>query len=135
MINNDAKATSTDTVHRVFCEKGVDMRKLSVAALNSATIAMSEVLGRSYGGGLLEIEPREAVSLPIPDPELVDDDLIQRVDNALRLGKVAEAIEIVDDILLMRKLGFSKIELSKIRGAGERLRNRRLGRGKGRTVS
>lgn len=131
LISNEADATSTDTVHRVFAKPGVDMRKLAVAALNSATVAMSEILGRSYGGGLLEVEPSEATSLLVPDPGLVDDALMAEVDRMLRAGDVAGAIAKVDDCLMVNTVGFSPSEIEVLRGASERLRGRRLGRGRG----
>ncbi|PNH86116.1 class I SAM-dependent methyltransferase [Arthrobacter sp. AFG20] len=131
LISNDANATSTDTVHRVFVQPGVDMRKLAVAALNSATLAMSEVTGRSYGGGLLEVEPTEAVSLPVPDPSIVDDALVNDVDKLLRAGKINNAISMVDMRLMVETVGFTEAEISLVRAAGDRLRARRLGRGRG----
>lgn len=131
LISNDTEATSTDTVHRVFALPGVDMRRLAVAALNSATLAMAEVLGRSYGGGLLEIEPTEAVSLPIPDPSQVDDQLIAEVDVLLRSGRVEAAVGLIDRRLMVEVVGFSAEEMVMLHEAGHRLRQRRLGRGKG----
>lgn len=131
LLSNEAGATSTDTVHRVFTNPGIDMRKLTVAALNSATLAMSEVLGRSYGGGLLEMEPSEAVALPVPSPELVDEVLIAEVDALLRGGSIEAAIALVDECLLMNILGFSESEIATFRAASDRLRERRLGRGRG----
>lgn len=130
LISNDSEATSTDTVHRVFTMPGVDMSKLAVAALNSATLTMTEILGRSYGGGLLEIEPTEAVSLPIPDPVKVDDKLVNVVDALLRNGKIEEAIRVVDRKLMVEVLGFREEDMVLFRKAGTRLRQRRLGRGK-----
>jgi adenine-specific DNA methylase len=135
MMSNDAGATSTDTVHRVFAEPGVDMRRLTVAGLNSATIAMAEVLGRSYGGGLLEVEPTEAVALPIPAPELVNDDLIATVDRLLRDRNIEAAILEVDSRLMVDVLGFTTDEIIGIRRAGDRLRDRRLGRGRAAKLS
>lgn len=131
LISNDAEATSTDTVHRVFVQPGVDMHQLAVAALNSATIAMSEVTGRSYGGGLLEVEPREALSLPIPNPKLVGEALIHDVDQLLRAGKIEDAISLVDTRLMVETVGFTQEEMSLIREGGTRLRERRLARGRG----
>ena len=62
---NGAKATSTDTIHRVRVKKDVDIRLLTTVFFNSLTLAWAEVCGRSYGGGVLELEPREAEELPI----------------------------------------------------------------------
>ncbi|CCE76556.1 class I SAM-dependent methyltransferase [Clavibacter nebraskensis] len=129
-LSNDTGATSTDTVHRVFVKPGVDMRRLTVAALNSATQAMSEVLGRSYGGGLLEVEPTEAVALLVPDPELIDEDLMSRVDDLLRNGQIEQAIALVDQRVMIDRLDFSEAEIGAIREAGYLLRERRLRRGR-----
>jgi len=129
IISNEAGATSTDTVHRVFANEGVNMRALSVAALNSATLAMTEILGRTYGGGLLEVEPSETIQLPIPHPAKVESTLIDAVDALLREGNLTKAIELVDKKLLVEKLGFTSSEVHEIREAGELLRLRRLGRG------
>lgn len=63
---NAAAATSTDTVHRVRLAAGVDAGALAAVFHNSVTFAFTEIMGRSYGGGVLELEPREAERLPIP---------------------------------------------------------------------
>lgn len=130
LTSNKAAATSTDTVHRVFTKPGVNMDQLAVAAFNSITLAMSEIMGRSYGGGLLEIEPSEAVALPVPDPRLVTSDLIETVDDLLSRGRTDEALRLVDEEVLIKGAGFERDEIARVRLAGTRLRNRRLGRGR-----
>ncbi|WP_314451679.1 class I SAM-dependent methyltransferase [uncultured Microbacterium sp.] len=134
LTSNKAAATSTDTVHRVFTKPGVNMDQLAVAAFNSITLAMSEIMGRSYGGGLLEIEPSEAVSLPVPDPRLVSSDLVETVDDLLSRGCTEEALQLVDEEVLIRGAGFERNEIARVHLASTRLRNRRLGRGRKTTV-
>lgn len=130
LTSNRADATSTDTVHRVFVRDGVDMDKLAVAALNSITLAMSEIMGRSYGGGLLEIEPREGTALPVPAPALVSDEDVERVDTLLREGRVDDAIDYVDSTVLVESCGFSAAQISCASEAARHLRERRLRRGR-----
>lgn len=127
---NDAGATSTDTVHRVFTREGVDMDKLATAAFNSITLVMSETMGRSYGGGLLEVEPRECGHLPVPDPELVTPELTRVVDTLLREGKIDDALARVDRDLLIERAGFSESEVLAASSAARNLRERRLARGR-----
>ncbi len=67
IIQNRASATCTDTIHRVRAAKGVDSGWLAAAAMNSLTFAFAEIRGRSYGGGVLELEPTEAEGLPFPE--------------------------------------------------------------------
>ena len=66
VVDNQTRATCTDTIHRVRMLNGTSSSWLAASFLNSVTAAFSEVRGRSYGGGVLELEPREAEALPIP---------------------------------------------------------------------
>ena len=100
IVANLTDATSTDTIHRVRMLNGIPPTKLAAAAINSATFAFSEVMGRSYGGGVLELEPREAEDLPIPDPEGLTMQDVSKVDALLRDGELTAALDYVDRKLL-----------------------------------
>lgn len=125
---NNSRATSTDTVHRVFVRDGVRMDQLATVSMNSITIAMSEVIGRSYGGGILELEPSECTELPVPDPSLVSEALIRKVDELLRAGRVSDAVDVVDREILIDLARFREDEIDLFRSAGEYLRQRRADR-------
>lgn len=130
LIANEAGATSTDTVHRVRVVPGVDMKRLAVGAFNSMTFALAEVLGRSYGGGILELEPSECGHLPVVDPALVPETLHQKVDELVRERRFDEALDLVDRVVLVGALGFTEHEVMTLRGAWMQLRDRRAGRSK-----
>lgn len=130
LIANMTGATSTDTVHRVRVAPGVDMKCLAVGAFNSATFALAEVLGRSYGGGILELEPSESGHLPVPDPALVPDTLHQKVDELVRERRFDDALDLVDQVVLIEALGFSQDEVLALRRVWEQLRDRRTKRSK-----
>ena len=51
MVLNNKHALVTDTLHKVRFHEGVDGRTVVGAFLNTYTLALSETLGRSYGGG------------------------------------------------------------------------------------
>jgi adenine-specific DNA methylase len=130
---NAAAATSTDTVHRVRLAAGVDSRTDPVALAtvfhNSATFAFAEIMGRSYGGGILELEPREAEQLPIPLPECADRELAQDVDLLLKAGEIEKALDVVDRHVLIDGLGLSREVVADCRAAWVSLRDRRKRRG------
>ncbi len=127
LVVNDAKATSTDTIHRVRFKKEINPHLLAATLFNSLTLAWAEVCGRSYGGGVLELEPMEAEELPVPyDPNCNID--IEKVDSLLRANNEYEALDYVDKIVLKDKLGFDNIMISNIRNAWEELRDRRINR-------
>lgn len=125
LVVNDAKSVCTDTIHRVRVSQGIDMRQLSVSFVNSLTFAWSEVCGRSYGGGVLELEPSEADALPVPyfSDCLLDFDFVNRciTDN-----NVEKALDYVDEELLVKRLNFRLSEICKLREAWRSLSNRRL---------
>jgi adenine-specific DNA methylase len=130
VIANLTGATSTDTVHRVRMLNGTPATALAAASVNSVTFAFAEVMGRSYGGGVLELEPREAEGLPFPDPHDLPADFETHVDGLVRDGRLIEALDFVDEQLLIGKLGMDAASVARLRGVWERLRDRRLARGK-----
>jgi adenine-specific DNA methylase len=126
---NAAAATSTDTVHRVRLVHGVDPTALAAVFHNSATFAFAEIMGRSYGGGILELEPREAEQLPIPAPELAGAELAADVDLLLKANEIEKALDTVDRHVLIDGLGWSPEVVAQCRTAWHTLRDRRTRRG------
>ncbi len=124
LVANQARATTTDTIHRVRVRHKLDCAGLCGSMVNSLTFALSEVYGRSYGGGVLELEPREAESLLLPYRFAADLDL-EYLDDRLRAGDMEAALEYGDDVLLRRGCGLSKVDVARARGAWNRLRQRR----------
>ncbi|MDL9948381.1 class I SAM-dependent methyltransferase [Gordonia sp. ABSL11-1] len=130
VIANKTSATCTDTVHRMRLVDGISAPHLATASFNSITFAMSEIVGRSYGGGILELEPSEAEELRVPDPTLVPDDLVDKVDELVRAKRIEDALDLVDQIVLIDGLAFTPEEVASARAAWVTLRDRRNGRAK-----
>ena len=127
LVVNETDATSTDTIHRVRLRSGTNGRRLAIGCLNSLTFAFSEIMGRSYGGGVLELEPREAEQLPIPmrGAESIDFDLVH---GLLRQDQVDKALAITDQVLLREGLRLSQTDTRLLHGIWAKLRDRRLNR-------
>jgi adenine-specific DNA methylase len=125
---NAAAATSTDTVHRVRLAPGVDAKALAAVFHNSVTFAFAEILGRSYGGGILELEPREAEQLPVPPPS-AGAELACDVDLLLKANEIDKALDLVDRRVLIDGLGLSPDVVTQCRAAWVSLRDRRTRRG------
>lgn len=127
LILNTTKATCTDTIHRVRLVSNMPAKAIIGAFLNSLTFAFTEVMGRSYGGGVLELEPNEAESLPLPlnNAENLDFEEISALMNA---GKIEEALDITDSVLLVKGHGLSRSDVIKLRNIWCKLRDRRVNR-------
>jgi adenine-specific DNA-methyltransferase len=127
IILNDAAATCTDTIHRVRLRNGTPARTVATAFLNSLTFAFSEVIGRSYGGGVLELEPNEAEKLPLP---LVGADTLDlnELDRLLRESNISAVLNITDEVLLRQGMGLSIEETRMLRTIWQKLRDRRVNR-------
>lgn len=124
---NEAGATSTDTIHRVRLLNGEKAPTIAAAFINAVTFAFAEVVGRSYGGGVLELEPTEAEHLPIPMTGADHLDVTE-IDRLVSNGRVEEALDITDRILLVEGLGLTPMEALVMRGIWMKLRDRRAQR-------
>ncbi len=132
LVANEARVTSTNTVHGVFVTDPVIADVLAVAFLNSATLLSAEIEGRSYGGGVLKLEPREAMKVLLPKmtPALARRlrELRGEIDALVREGRLDEASAKVDAVVLGKRVRRSEIEV--VRAALASLRARRLARGR-----
>lgn len=125
IIANQVSATCTDTIHRVRTKGSVSAAALAAASANSLTFAFAEIRGRSYGGGVLELEPTEAEGLPVPTPDrrlpLEELDLWAR-------RKSTEALMDEVDSMALRSGGLSKKDITTLRAIWVKLYQRRRGR-------
>jgi adenine-specific DNA-methyltransferase len=127
LILNEAGAHSTDTVYRLR-PLGGDPRALVAGFLNTLSLLSSELEGRSYGGGVLELIPSEIRRLRVP---VVPDAaaLFEELDAQMRAGaRIDVLLDRVDRVVLRRGLGLSAGEVARLRSGWRQLRDRRLGR-------
>lgn len=127
LILNQARATCTDTIHRVRFRQSQEKKVVTAAFLNSLTFAFAEVVGRSYGGGVLELEPNEAEKLPLPLHLAVQLDADELHAQLIKQG-IYTVLEITDQTLLSKGLGLSQREIKGLRQIWEKLRDRRINR-------
>ncbi|MDQ2688447.1 MAG: SAM-dependent methyltransferase, partial [Armatimonadota bacterium] len=114
LVHNTTSATSTDTIHRVRFHQPQHAAQLSLAFMNSMTFAFSEVFGRSYGGGVLELEPNEAEQIPLPFFADASLDFGQ-LDRLERAKQIDALLDITDAELLGKRMGFDKADVKLFR--------------------
>lgn len=126
LVLNKSDSTVTDTIHRVKFRDKTDGNSLIVSFHNSLTFAFSEIMGRSYGGGVLELEPNEAEELPIPYFPF-NKKILVSIDNKLRQKKtIEEILDFTDQLVLKEKLGLSSTEIITLRTIWKKLSSRRI---------
>lgn len=113
---------------------GVDGDLLLLSYYNSISFAFTEICGRSYGGGVLEILPGEMGKIMLPIINNIDfalkQELLEYIDDVVRNEKNIEiALDYIDQRLLVDTLGISKEWCTSCRSIWKKLQTRRLLRG------
>ena len=140
LLANEARVHILNSVYGVTLRPGLrrlGRELLPLAFLNSLSLLGAEMVGRSYGGGLLKLEPREADLLPVPS----------RGDAARRGGAAARGAAgggggaaggrcrrrggAVDRILLTGALGLADGQLAALRHGARAARASAAGRAGG----
>lgn len=129
LVINEAKAYSTDTMHRVFIKTNIDINAFTASYYNSLSLAYTEVCGRSHGGGVLELMPNEAEQILLP--YMPDNSLILKdIDHFLRKkSNINDVLNFTDQILLKENFGMSSSEINTANRIWKKLSARRLNRG------
>jgi adenine-specific DNA methylase len=123
LVLNTARAFTTDTAYRIRPER-VSAAGLVVAFVNSLTALCSELEGRHYGGGVLELVPSEIERLLLPRPRTWREAL-RDLDRAVRSGAKPEEVLAAQDRRLLLPLGLTTRDCDCLRQAWQRLRDRR----------
>ncbi|WP_342372499.1 N-6 DNA methylase [Propioniciclava soli] len=138
LVTNTAKAYHLNSIHGVYLHpkhSKLGRELLPLGALNSFTMLSAELAGRAYGGGVLKMEPGEAARWLVPSAESLEKArekltaIRPQVGGKLRSGKLAEAVKMVDDALLVETLGISRPTVRAVRQARDELAGRREARG------
>ena len=133
-VLNCCDAVSTDTMHRIKFNEGVNAKNILLSYYNSISFAFTEICGRSYGGGVLEILPGEVGNIMLPIIESIDDELrntlLSNIDTIIRNDEDIEMVlDLVDQKLLVEILGIDKNICLSCRKIWKKMQKRRLGRG------
>lgn len=137
LTTNTAGARHLNSIHGVYLRdelRDIARDVLPVASLNSMTLLSAEIVGRSYGGGILKIEPREADRWWMPTPAVLarNRDALAAVKPSvqrhLQRKDLLSAVALVDDILFSGRL--SADELDALRADHQALTSRRTVRGR-----
>jgi adenine-specific DNA methylase len=122
LILNRLSAYTTDTAYRIKT-KEVAPEKLVYCFLNALTALSTELEGRHYGGGVIELVPSEIEKLLVPLPKSLHPQLGQ-LDDLVRKENAYAVLEQHSQRVLS-ELGVSRADQEQLLAAWLRLKNRR----------
>lgn len=128
IVLNDGGSLCTNAIHRVnWTSANVDASAVAASSCTTLFELACELRSRSYGGGVLKLEPSAAKLLPVattgPSP-------IDELDKALRAGRADVARETADRAILL-PAGIKGEQIALMREAVDRLRRQRRRRNSG----
>lgn len=133
-VLNQCEAVSTDTMHRIKFNEGIEPERAILSYYNSISFAFTELCGRSYGGGVLEILPGEVGNIYVPklDALPIEEirELLRQIDSIVRNNQnIEDALDIADKKILVDTFGFEQKVCEDARRIWKKLQRRRLNRG------
>ena len=125
LIVNESGATCTNAIHRVVLHENANISVDVVAAASWTTLyrLSAELFGRSYGGGVLKLEPGGAAQLLVSTIEVAN--ILDEIDEMFHSRGIEAARRLADRRILTERLGIDKAELTLLTRAADRLRQRR----------
>lgn len=107
--------------------------RILLSYYNSISFAFTELCGRSYGGGVLEILPGEVGNILVPKLDNIPIEIVRKVlrkvDRIVRDDELIEnALDIVDREILIKCIGIEEKLCTDARNIWKKLQRRRLKR-------
>lgn len=129
LVVNASSFTCTNNILKLTWKKerpDNDWTRLALGTLSTLTQLSAELVGRSYGGGVLKVEPTELKRLAVPLLSAkAAGRIVNQVDSLLRENRVNEAIDVVDATYMAETPSLTPLGLTKLRDARNQLFLRR----------
>lgn len=130
IVYNDADVLVTDSGYRIIMKEKFDILSLIFCFYNSLTLVFCELMGRAYGGGVLELTPNEFKGLPIPYYKISKSNFA-KLDKMLREKQdIKRILKFTDKVVLESKVGLDERTILELQVVYEKLIMSRLRNGK-----
>ena len=130
ICSNEARVLVTDTAYQVRMKDGFEIQDLTYSFYNSLTLLFSEINGRFYGGGVLELTPSEFKSLPLVFQKPTKKEYSAFVKRFPAPTQNQDNLFDIEDDWLRNKLQMLETDMEKLQNALIIVRNHRLRHGK-----
>ena len=126
LLKNNTEAFVTDSAYKVAVKNGIDLNSFIYSFYNTLTLLLSELDGRYYGGGVLELIPSEFKKLPIPYVEINLDQFEKFTIDFENKSNIEQILNKNDFNILNSTLGIDNENLLRLKGIRNKLKNKRL---------
>lgn len=126
LLKNEAGILVTDSAYKVNMNNGFDINHLIYSFYNSLTLAFSELEGRYYGGGVLELTPMEFKKLPIPMVNITKKEFKEFAKQFGKKSQIEDVLNKNDYFILNTSLGLTLEEIRKIQIIRNKLIRKRM---------
>ena len=99
LLINEAQVYVTDSAYKICMKTGFDLSSFIYSFYNTLTIVCSELFGRYYGGGVLELIPSEFKRLPIPYVAINEKIFQQFYNRAKKAANITEILQENDNYI------------------------------------
>ncbi|MDC0764748.1 N-6 DNA methylase [Brevibacillus sp. AG] len=129
ILYNECGAFITDTGYRIKMKESVSIKNLVFCFYNSLTLLLAELNGRNYGGGVLEVTPKEFQNLRLPfydAGEILFEQLQQRFSSGV---PIEDILDFTDRVILHQQFDISMETIQMIKNVRKTLLINRLPNG------
>jgi len=128
LLKNNSNAYVTDSAYKVEMKNGYDLNSFIYSFYNTFTLLLSEIEGRYYGGGVLELTPSEFKKLSIPYIKISKTQFKHFTNKFNKKHRIEDVLNQNDFKILNSTLGMTKKELVKLTEIKNKLTKKRLRR-------
>lgn len=128
LIKNNSEAFVTDSAYKVGMRNNYDLNSFIYSFYNTLTLLFSEIEGRYYGGGVLELVPSEFKKLPIPYANIDNFQFQTFATNFQNKTNIDQILNQNDLGILHPTLGLNMEDLKKLKSIRKKLIAKRMRR-------
>ncbi|RXG31925.1 Eco57I restriction-modification methylase domain-containing protein [Leeuwenhoekiella marinoflava] len=126
LLKNNTNALVTDSAYAVKIKENYNLDSFIYSFYNTFTLLLSEIEGRYYGGGVLELVPSEFKKLPIPYIEISSSDFEDYTTVFKNKGSIEDILSQNDLKILNTALGIDSDDIKKLERIRFKLKKKRL---------
>ena len=93
LIRNHTNVITTDSAYLVMPKENYTADSILFSFYNSLTLVCAELMGRYYGGGVLELTPKEFKGLPLPYNPVSDKSFLKYIELCGESPKIEKVLK------------------------------------------